>query len=82
MFSTQAPVKSLAVDCVDIFYISSVEQLSFAVSLTSFVHLLLFPHESAVKFRILYSFDFLNVHVKNGCLKLAQDVLVLLGVDV
>ena len=79
IFSTEAPVKSLAIDCVDTFPISSVEQPSFTVSPTSFIHLLLFPHERAVEFRILYSFNFLNFHVRGSCLKLAQDVLILDG---
>ena len=77
IFSTEAPVKSLAIDCVDTFPISSVEQPSFTVSPTSFIHFLLFPHERAVEFRILYSFNFLNFHVRDSCLKLAQDVLIL-----
>ena len=79
IFSTEVSVKSLAVDCGDTFPISSVKQLSFTVSQTSFIHLLLFPHERAVEFRILYSFNFLSFHVRDSCLKLAQDVLILDG---
>ena len=79
IFSTEVSVKSLAVDCGDTFPISSVEQLSLTVSPTSFIHLLLFPHERSVEFRILYSFNSLNFHVRNSCLKLAQDVLILDG---
>lgn len=79
--SREAPVETLQIDMADIFSSGSMEKLSFILnSSIVLVHFLFFQHVILIKMRILYSFNFLDIHCTYSGLKLVHNISVLWGV--